>query len=198
MSLFLQPKISYEQLCTKLHEIIENEYALEYIFSSTTADANWRTQAHKLLTLWGNICPGDMLSAVARTKIVSEYVNDREFQERWYSIGVRMAAWIESSSDIAIADLSEFIQVQLRLPIQSESTIDTLPPQLLAPRVEATGLDTKWLSSSEMFWYVCLILARMTLEHSKLVTWFVNQAQLPATKTPVRREPKLRVTDQNN
>jgi hypothetical protein len=198
MSLFLQPKISFDDLCRKLHSLIENEYAMEFIFAGNETASNWRTQTTKLITLWGNISPGDMLSDVARSKIVSDYINDREFQERWYSIGVRMANWIEASTDIKLHSLCDFIKGQLTLPIHQTVPGGTLPVQMLSPRVEAGLLDANWLRSEEMFWYVCLIMARMSLEHSKLMTVFVEQSQQPQTKSAIRREAKLKPAEQNN
>lgn len=198
MSLFLQPKISFDDLCRKLHSLIENEYAMEFIFAGNESASNWRTQTTKLMTLWGNIAPGDMLSEVARSKIVSDYINDREFQERWYSIGVRMANWIEASTDIKLHSLCDYIREQLSLPVHQESSIGTLPPQMLSPRVEAGTMDTSWLRAGEMFWYVCLIMARMSLEHSKLMSVFVEQSQQPQTKSAIRREAKLKPAEQNN
>lgn len=194
LSPFLKKEISFDDLCYKLHEIIDNEYSMETLFSvgSVSPEISYLEQASKVIDIWANISPGDMAAVVVRQKLIQQYISEREFQERWYSIGVRMQTWLHSCTDIDIKTVTEFVLQQLSLPVQSDN--EMLPAQYLSPRVEANDGAVKALGNKEMFWYTCLILGRLSLEKSGMYQKFLKLSIEPATKKPVRREAKVRTS----
>lgn len=195
MSIFQVQKITYDELSIKLHELIENDYAIESIYSAD-AQASWFTEVEKLISIWANISPGDLLSNTAVQEITGRYINDRSFTERWSAIGFRMQTWLHATTDITIHDLTKFVVSQMVISERSPVK-ELIPSAMLMGRAEATHVleRVEDFSAPEMFWFTCIILARLTMERSKLFAAYQKMATESNTvKKTVRRPTRIQPT----
>lgn len=151
---------NYKDIVSSLHEIVESEMMGK-------GDPIEMENCIRFITAINSF---GLISAEVSGALLDKFSSDIWFRHVWGSIATQFEWELETRFDIRAFEISNHLMGIMNFEDRFREEGCLTSPDLAAPRVGIEDLDGKSLNDINDFWLVCLMIFRLTISKSEIVS----------------------------